>query len=104
MAHRAKLPSVRLFISPSLLTAYCTCFVPELGQNIYFHCRRKSKRPLKIVGLFRAGPLWPCKTSSRGLPAQCLVRCFASATSIGVVRRGGEVAFQSANSRLFPSC
>src|SRR5262245_50629326 len=33
MAQSAKLPSFRLFISPSRLTHDCACFVPEPGQN-----------------------------------------------------------------------
>ena len=35
MAHRTKLPSFRLFISPSLPTHGRACFVPEPGQNIH---------------------------------------------------------------------
>src|SRR5262245_56208835 len=51
MAHRAKLPSVRLFISPSCLMHGCACLCLNVGRTYTFHCRRKSKRPSKMVGL-----------------------------------------------------
>src|SRR5262249_44690650 len=52
-AHRTKLLSFRLFISPSHLTQSATVLVLclNLGRTYTFHCRRKSKRTSKMVGL-----------------------------------------------------
>ena len=54
IAHGAKLPSFRLFISPSRLksaTAGCPCSVPEPGQNIHLPLPKKKQAGFEIVGV-----------------------------------------------------
>src|SRR5215510_4536942 len=59
MAHRAKLPSFRLFISPSRLTHGCACFVPEPGQNIHLPLsKEKAKRGDRKSLMFFLVRLW----------------------------------------------
>src|SRR5262245_51442854 len=54
MAHRAKLPSLRLFFSPSHLMG-CACFVPEPGQNIHVPLPKK-----KASGASKSPPCFEC--------------------------------------------
>src|SRR5262245_45047854 len=52
---RAKLPSFRLFISPSR-TVLVLCL--NLGRTYTFHCRRKSKRASKWLDFLVNVPFW----------------------------------------------